>query len=144
MAIAFDPGIGFGKALEHNLDVARAALNELRVHDRPLVIGVSRKSFLAKLIDSPDDRDRLGTGGGADFAPAGARRGRCFRVHDVKENVSALRVTEAILRRTRMIHPTHRSLVQRAGAAPVEIIFAERGDLLRLSLFSRNAWRERS
>src|SRR5438552_12051761 len=58
MAIAFDPGIGFGKTLEHNLDVL-AHLERLRVHDRPLVVGVSRKSFLGKLIGSPEISDRL-------------------------------------------------------------------------------------
>jgi dihydropteroate synthase len=98
MAIAFDPGIGFGKTLDHNLELL-AQLERLRAHDRPLVVGVSRKSFLAKLIDSPEIADRL--------APAvaltsllRARGADVFRVHDVKENVSALRVTEAILGRT--------------------------------------------
>ena len=97
MAIAFDPGIGFGKTLEHNLELL-AQLERIRAHDRPLVVGVSRKSFLAKIIDSPEIRDRL--------APAVALTSllrACgadvFRVHDVKENVSALRVTEAILGR---------------------------------------------
>jgi len=97
MAIAFDPGIGFGKTLEHNLELL-AQLERLRADDRPLVVGVSRKSFLAKLIDSPEIEERL--------APAvaltsvlRARGADVFRVHDVKENVSALRVTEAILRR---------------------------------------------
>jgi dihydropteroate synthase len=97
MAIAFDPGIGFGKTLEHNLELL-AQLERLRAHDRPMVIGVSRKSFVAKLIDSTEMRDRL--------APAVAltsllrvRGADVFRVHDVKENANALRVTEAILRR---------------------------------------------
>jgi dihydropteroate synthase len=97
MAIAFDPGIGFGKTLEHNLELL-AQLERLRADDRPLVVGVSRKSFLAKLIDSPEIEGRL--------APAvaltsllRAHGADVFRVHDVKENVSALRVTEAILRR---------------------------------------------
>jgi dihydropteroate synthase len=53
MAIAFDPGIGFGKTVEHNLELL-AQLERLRVHDRPLVVGVSRKSFLGKLIGSPE------------------------------------------------------------------------------------------
>jgi dihydropteroate synthase len=99
MAIAFDPGIGFGKTLEHNLEVL-ARLDRLRVHDRPLVVGVSRKSFLAKLIGSSEISDRL--------APAvaltsllRARGADVFRVHDVKENVNALRITEAILQRTK-------------------------------------------
>ncbi len=97
MAIAFDPGVGFGKRLDHNLEVL-AQLERLRTHDRPLVVGVSRKSFLTRLINSPEIGDRL--------APAVALTSllRCrgadvFRVHDVKENVGALRVTEAILGR---------------------------------------------
>ncbi len=96
MAIAFDPGIGFGKALEHNLEVL-AQLERLRVHDRPLVVGVSRKSFLGKLIGSPENTDRLLAG----IALTSILRGRgaeVFRVHDVKENVYALRVTEAVFR----------------------------------------------
>ena len=99
MAIAFDPGIGFGKTLEHNLEVL-AHLDRLRVHDRPLVVGVSRKSFLAKLIGSSEISDRL--------APAvaltsllRARGADVFRVHDVKENVNALRITEAMLQSTK-------------------------------------------
>ena len=98
MAIAFDPGIGFGKTLDHNLELL-AQLERLRANDRPLVVGVSRKSFLGKLANSPEMKDRL--------APAVAltallrvRGADVFRVHDVKENVSALRVTEAILGRT--------------------------------------------
>jgi dihydropteroate synthase len=97
MAIAFDPGIGFGKTFDHNLEVL-AQLERLRAHDRPLVVGVSRKSFLGKLVNSREIGDRL--------APAVALTSllRCrgadvFRVHDVKENVGALRVTEAILGR---------------------------------------------
>jgi dihydropteroate synthase len=99
MAIAFDPGIGFGKTLEHNLELL-AQLERLRAHDRPLVVGVSRKSFLGKLIGSPEIRDRLVPG----LALTSLLRGRgadVFRVHDVKENVYALRVTEAILQRAK-------------------------------------------
>ena len=99
MAIAFDPGIGFGKTLEHNLELL-AHLETLRTCDRPIVIGVSRKSFLGKLINSTQISDRL--------APAmaltsllRARGADVFRVHDVKENANALKVTEAILQRTK-------------------------------------------
>ena len=99
MAIAFDPGIGFGKTLEHNLELL-AQLERLRVCDRPIVIGVSRKSFLGKLINSAQISDRL--------APAvaltsllRARGADVLRVHDVKENAHALKVTEAILQRTK-------------------------------------------
>jgi dihydropteroate synthase len=97
MAIAFDPGIGFGKTLEHNLELL-AQLEQLRVNDRPIVIGVSRKSFLGKLINSTEVGDRL--------APSVAltsllrtRGADVLRVHDVKQNVNALKVTEAILHR---------------------------------------------
>ncbi len=97
MAIAFDPGIGFGKTLEHNLELL-AQLERLRVYDRPIVIGVSRKSFLGKLINSTQVSDRL--------APAvaltsllRARGADVLRVHDVKENVNALKVTDTILQR---------------------------------------------
>ena len=58
MAIAFDPGIGFGKTLEHNLELL-AQLERLRACDRPIVIGISRKSFLGKLINSAQMSDRL-------------------------------------------------------------------------------------
>src|SRR5438093_13489352 len=99
MAIAFDPGIGFGKTLEHNLELL-AQLERLRADDRPLVVGVSRKSFLGKLINSAQISDRL--------APAvaltsilRARGADVLRVHDVKENVNALKVTEAILQRAK-------------------------------------------
>jgi dihydropteroate synthase len=99
MAIAFDPGIGFGKTLEHNLELL-AQLERLRACDRPIVIGVSRKSFLGRLINSAQISDRL--------APAVAltsllrtRGADVLRVHDVKENVNALKVTEAILQRTK-------------------------------------------
>jgi dihydropteroate synthase len=94
MAIAFDPGIGFGKTLEHNLTLLKE-LEQLRAHDRPLVVGVSRKSFLGKLIGSNEMRDRL--------APAIAltatlrmKGADVFRVHEVKENVAALRTLEKV------------------------------------------------
>lgn len=95
MAIAFDPGIGFGKTLEHNLELLRN-LPRLRMDDRPLVVGVSRKSFLGKVIHSQDMADRS--------APTVAltallreRGADVLRVHEVKPNAHALRVTEALL-----------------------------------------------
>jgi dihydropteroate synthase len=97
MAIAFDPGIGFGKTVEHNLELL-GNMEHLRVDDRPLVVGVSRKSFLSKLIGSSSMSDRLA----ATVALTSVLRARgaeVFRVHDVKENVDALRVSEAILER---------------------------------------------
>ena len=98
MTIAFDPGIAFGKTLQHNLELLRN-LSRLRVENRPLVVGVSRKSFLGKIIDSPEVGDRV--------APTIAmtalireRGADVIRVHDVKPNVSALRATEALLQTT--------------------------------------------
>ena len=99
MAIAFDPGIGFGKTLEHNLELL-AHLERLRVHDRALVVGVSRKSFLGRLIGSPEIRNRL-MPGVALTSLLRARGADVFRVHDVRENVYALQVTEAILQRAK-------------------------------------------
>jgi dihydropteroate synthase len=99
MAIAFDPGIGFGKTLEHNLELL-AQLEQLRAHDRALVVGVSRKSSLGKLIGSSDIKDRLAPGI-ALTALLRARGADVFRVHDVKENVYALQVTEAVLQRAK-------------------------------------------
>ena len=95
MAIAFDPGIGFGKTLGHNLELLRN-LERLRVHQRPIVVGVSRKSFLSKMIGSSEMSDRL--------APTvaltsllRARGADVFRVHEVKENMHALRMADAFL-----------------------------------------------
>ena len=95
MAIAFDPGIGFGKTVEHNLELL-SNLPRLRVQGRPTVVGVSRKSSLGKMIDSAEISDR--------FAPTIAftallreRGANVLRVHDVKENAAALRVTEKLL-----------------------------------------------
>ncbi|HKR53332.1 MAG TPA: dihydropteroate synthase [Chthoniobacterales bacterium] len=95
MTLAFDPGIGFGKTLAHNLSLLKN-LPRLRVHDRPLVIGVSRKSFLGKICGhngSIHDRllptvafTSLLRMNGADV----------LRVHDVGENVEALRVADAL------------------------------------------------
>ena len=97
MAMAFDPGIGFGKTPAHNLAVL-GNMERLRVHDRPLVVGVSRKSFLGKLVGSAEMGDRLAP----TVAFTSLLRGRgadIFRVHDVKENVEALRVADTILER---------------------------------------------
>lgn len=98
MAIAFDPGIGFGKTLDHNLTLL-ANLEELRAHDQPVVIGVSRKSFISKLVDVAMPERLAPT-----IALTGLLRGRgadVFRVHDVRENVLALRMAEGVLEAAR-------------------------------------------
>jgi dihydropteroate synthase len=97
MGMAFDPGIGFGKTFQHNLELL-ANLGALRANDRPLVVGVSRKSFLSKLAGTPEMSDRLGPTV-ALTALLRTRGADVLRVHDVKENVEAMRVAEAILER---------------------------------------------
>lgn len=95
MAMAFDPGIGFGKTLEHNLALLRN-LDALRVPGRPLAVGVSRKSFLGKLIGSEEMADRSAPTV-AFTALLRARGANILRVHEVKGNIAALRAAEAIL-----------------------------------------------
>ena len=95
MAIAFDPGIGFGKAVAHNLELL-ANIHRLRVHDRPIVVGVSRKSSLGQMIGSTEMSDRRAPTI-AFTAMLRERGANVLRVHDVKENAAALRVTERLL-----------------------------------------------
>lgn len=95
MRLAFDPGIGFGKTLEHNLLLLRE-VGALRIDDRPLVVGVSRKSFLGKIVGSTDLADRAWPTV-ALTSLLRERGAQVLRVHDVKPNVEALRMTEAIL-----------------------------------------------
>jgi dihydropteroate synthase len=95
MAIAFDPGIGFGKTLEHNLELL-GNIARLRVNDRPIVIGASRKAFLGKLIGSMRMTDRM-VPTAAMTALLRSQGAEIFRVHEVKENLAALRVAEAIM-----------------------------------------------
>jgi len=96
MAIAFDPGIGFGKTVEHNLSLL-GHLERLRIQSRPLVVGVSRKSSLGKMIGSGKMEDRLAPT--IAFTALLRERGaNILRVHDVRENVAALRATEALLK----------------------------------------------
>ncbi len=93
--LVFDPGIGFGKTVPHNLELLRN-LQELRVSNRPLALGVSRKSFLSKITGNEAIKDR--------FWPtvalssyARARGVSLLRVHDVLPNFQSVRMTEAIL-----------------------------------------------
>ena len=94
-AIVTDPGIGFGKTLEHNLALLRSP-QAFAIHDRPVLIGVSRKSLFAKILGSTAAPARLWP----TVALTAAMRekgARIFRVHDVRENAQALRMIEAIL-----------------------------------------------
>jgi dihydropteroate synthase len=92
--IWLDPGIGFGKTLEHNLELLRR-LGELRDLGRPLVVGTSRKSFIGK-VDGSDVEDRIG-GSIATSVLAAAEGADVLRVHDVAEMAQALAVTNAVL-----------------------------------------------
>jgi len=93
--LAVDPGIGFGKTVEHNLELITSlgAFTELGC---PVVLGVSRKSFLATAAGCPDLADRDAPT--AALTSLGRELGaRIFRVHAVRANTEALRMTEAIL-----------------------------------------------
>jgi dihydropteroate synthase len=95
MRLAFDPGIGFGKTVEHNLALLRS-LDALRMEGRPLVLGVSRKSFLGKVTGSEALADRAWPT--VALTSYGRARGaNIFRVHEARPNWEALRMTEAIL-----------------------------------------------
>ena len=88
-----DPGIGFGKTVEHNVELLRR-LEELVRIGRPLVVGTSRKSFLGKLTGGRPEGERL-PGTIATNVLALERGAAVFRVHDVAEVVDALAVTAA-------------------------------------------------
>jgi dihydropteroate synthase len=89
-----DPGIGFGKTLEHNLELLRR-LGELRDLGRPILVGTSRKSFIGKVDGSGPD-ERIG-GTIASSVLAVAAGADMLRVHDVAEAVQATGVAAAIL-----------------------------------------------
>jgi dihydropteroate synthase len=91
--IVIDPGIGFGKNLEHNLTLLRglAALTALGL---PVLVGTSRKTFLGKLLDAaPEERLEASLAAAVAAVLAGAN---IVRVHDVKEAVRAVRIADAL------------------------------------------------
>jgi dihydropteroate synthase len=93
--LLFDPGIGFGKTVQHNLLLLRH-LESIQTVGRPVALGVSRKSFLGALTGSPALEDRAWpTVALTSFARS--RGAVLIRVHEVKANAEALRMTEAIL-----------------------------------------------
>lgn len=91
--IMIDPGIGFGKTLEHNLEIMRR-LEELVFLGYPLVLGTSRKSFIGRVLDLPADRRVLGTA--ATVAYAISRGVDVVRVHDVEEMIQVARMADAM------------------------------------------------
>ena len=93
--LVFDPGIGFGKTMDHNLALLRA-LPSFQIYGRPVLLGVSRKSFIGRLLGNTDPLSREAP---TIALTAWARQHgvRILRVHAVKENAQALRMMEAIL-----------------------------------------------
>lgn len=94
--IIVDPGIGFGKTVEHNLEILRR-LREIKALGFPVLIGTSRKSFIGKVlgIDIPSERV---WGTAATVAIAIANGADIVRVHDVREMAQVVRMTDAIVR----------------------------------------------
>src|SRR5215210_2356513 len=88
-----DPGIGFGKTVEHNLELLRR-LDEIVAIGRPVVVGTSRKSFLGRLAGGRGEGDRI-PGTIATNVLALERGATVFRVHDVAQNADALIVAAA-------------------------------------------------
>jgi len=97
-----DPGIGFGKTIEHNLELLRR-LNELRVLGCPILIGTSRKGFIGRILAplhdgaAPLPADRV-AGTGATIALSIANGADIVRVHDVAPAVDVARIADAIVR----------------------------------------------
>ncbi len=92
--IAVDPGIGFGKTLDHNLEIL-AHMDVLHELGCPVVLGASRKSYIGRLSAADDPHDRV-AGSVASALAARAKGVQIFRVHDVAETRQAFDVWEAI------------------------------------------------
>ena len=91
--VVLDPGIGFGKTLQHNIKLLRD-LNKFSLVERPTLVGASRKSFIEKLLGAPID-ERL-PASLACAAWAAIQGSQIIRVHDVAETVQAVRMAEAL------------------------------------------------
>ena len=92
--LLLDPGFGFGKTLDHNLQLF-AGMQRLLPEGLPLLVGVSRKSMIGQLLGRPVDQ-RLA--GGLALATLAVRAGaKIIRVHDVAPTVDAVRMTEAVM-----------------------------------------------
>ena len=94
--ICLDPGIGFGKTVEHNFELVRR-LDELAALGRPILVGFSRKSSLGKLLGDPEATTGT-TAASVGAAVAAYERGATIlRVHDVRDHVEALTAAAAVL-----------------------------------------------
>ena len=96
--IILDPGVGFGKTREHNLELINR-LDEIRALGFPILLGTSRKSFIGFTLDLPADQRMEGTA--ATVAVGIARGADIVRVHDVKEMARVAKMTDAIVRTSR-------------------------------------------
>ena len=96
--IILDPGIGFGKTPDHNLEILRG-LEEFRTLGHPLLVGTSRKSTIGRVLDLPVDQRVEGTAATVALSIAGGAD--IVRVHDVKEMVRVCRMTDSIVRNWR-------------------------------------------
>ncbi len=94
--IVIDPGIGFGKKPEHNLQIINQ-LERFRVLSRPILMGVSRKSFIGLILDGAPPSERL-EGTASAVAISVMKGANIVRVHDVKEMAKVVRVADAIRR----------------------------------------------
>src|SRR5262249_33914625 len=95
-AICLDPGIGFGKTVEHNFELLRR-LDELTALGRPILIGISRKSSLGKIMGDPDAKTGTTAASVGAAVLAYERGASIFRVHDVREHVEALTAARAVV-----------------------------------------------
>ena len=93
--IILDPGIGFGKTADHNLEVL-GRLREFNALGCPLLVGASRKSTIGLVLDLPSDQRLEGTAAAVALAIQGGAD--IVRVHDVKEMVRVCRMSDAIVR----------------------------------------------
>jgi dihydropteroate synthase len=93
--IIIDPGIGFGKTVAQNLEIIRR-LHELKALGFPILLGTSRKSFIGRTLDLPENERLEGTA--ATVALGIAHGADIIRVHDVKEMARVARMTDAIVR----------------------------------------------
>ena len=96
--IILDPGIGFGKTADHNLELLRR-LPELRDLGYPMLLGVSRKSTIGRILNLPPEERSEGTAAAVAMGIAGGAD--IVRVHDVKAMVRVARMTDAIIRNWR-------------------------------------------
>jgi len=94
--ICLDPGIGFGKTVEHNFELLRR-LDELAALGRPILVGISRKSSLGRIMGDPDAKTGTTAASVGAAVLAYERGASIFRVHDVREHVEALTAARAIV-----------------------------------------------